>query len=215
MSPVRGGRALGLSGRQRAALRAGRGSGSLLCALERPRSPAGPGAPQPLEPLIPRCPQPPEPGRSRSPSGPSAPGPLKPRSPSSPGAAGAGAAGRGRPVWLRCGPRPPGGAAEAAFPVRPRGAAMAERDGPGGTGRAAGGGKMSLHRYGTAAPAAARAPGAPSPGLGGRPWALQPARCSRAGEARPGGAGQSIAGAGTGSGHGGSLQGGEGNPCSE
>lgn len=78
-------------------------------------------------------------------------------------------------VRLRCGSRPPGGRG-CACPVRPRGAAMAERDGSGSAGRAAGGGKMSLHRYGTAAAAAARVSGALSRGSAGGsvPCALLP-----------------------------------------
>ncbi|XP_039929003.1 box C/D snoRNA protein 1 [Hirundo rustica] len=43
-----------------------------------------------------------------------------------------------------------------ACPVRPRGAAMAERDGPGGAGRPAGGGKMALHRCETCSKEAAK-----------------------------------------------------------
>ncbi|XP_005521330.2 PREDICTED: box C/D snoRNA protein 1 [Pseudopodoces humilis] len=50
----------------------------------------------------------------------------------------------------------PPGSRGRACPVRPLGAAMAERDGPGGAGRAAGGGKMSLHRCETCSKEAAK-----------------------------------------------------------
>ncbi|XP_064285345.1 box C/D snoRNA protein 1 [Passer domesticus] len=102
--------------RQRAGVRLGK----LLRALERlPGWNIGPGAPRV-----------PEPRGCRTPQGPY---------PSGPGAAPCGCAGaRGRQA------APPRSRGRACA-VRPRGAAMAERerDGPG---RAAGGGKMSLHR---------------------------------------------------------------------
>lgn len=81
---------------------------------------------------------------------------------------------------------------------------MAERDGPGSAGRAAGGGKMSLHRYGTAAAAAARlrerlprgSAGGPVPCRAASSWVRPDGARGRAG-----GAGQSLAGAVMGSGH--------------
>lgn len=142
-------RAVGLFVWQRAGV--SRSLGGLLCALESlPVWNIGPGAPQ-----VPQAPKPPV--------------PLSPRSGES-GLSWCGCAvARGRQA------APPGGRGRAC-PVRPRGAAMAERDGSGSAGRAAGGGKMSLHRYGTAAAAAARVSGALSRGSAGGsvPCALLP-----------------------------------------
>ncbi|CAN8217522.1 unnamed protein product [Coccothraustes coccothraustes] len=135
-------------GRQRAGVRLGKlpqCSGKPPWLEHGPRSPAGPSAAGPGS------------LRSRSPAGPVAAGPgsLRSRSPAGPIAAGRGARRSRSPAGpSAAGPGPPRAAALGlaaarrrsrgrACPVRPRGAAMAERDGPG---RAAGGGKMSLHR---------------------------------------------------------------------
>lgn len=138
----------------------------------------------------------PEPRRARAPLVPNPAGPAAPGAPQLPGSL----------VRLRWRSRPAGGAGAQLRPRMPReapSAAMAERDGPGSAGRAAGGGKMSLHRYGTAAAAAARArerlprdsAGGPVPCRAGSSW-VRPERA----RGRAGGAGQSLAGAVMGSG---------------
>ncbi|XP_059710075.1 box C/D snoRNA protein 1 [Haemorhous mexicanus] len=109
-------------GRQRAGVRRGERLGKRPpCSGKLPGWNTGPGAAQAPARRVP------EPRRPPSPAGPSAAGPGSPR------AAALGLAAARRRSRSR------------ACPVRPRGAAMAERDRD-GPGRAAGGGKMSLHR---------------------------------------------------------------------
>ncbi|XP_068055273.1 box C/D snoRNA protein 1 [Anomalospiza imberbis] len=128
------------SGTRTAAL-AGTRPGSRGSRIPRVLGPARPGS---RGSRIPRAPDPAGPGSSTS-RIPRVPDPACPGSrgswvqhvpdPAGPGSRGCAGA-RGRQAAP---PRSTG----RACPVRPRGAAMAERDGPG---RAAGGGKMSLHR---------------------------------------------------------------------